>query len=159
MPSKPRPRTVTICDCADHAFSNTSRWGVAIVSAADARLLRRGAWSLSVKHYAVNQNQYLHHAVKGSGKRWGHENGNGLDCRRSNLRRASHQQNAWNMKRMKDNTSGFKGVSRCRSRWQVKICGQHVGVFDTKIIAALAYDREARRRFGRFARLNFPEAT
>lgn len=92
-----------------------------------------------------------------------HINGDRLDNRRSNLRLATNQQNTWNAGLSKRNTSGFKGVS-----WHTRdlIFGAHIriagrqktlGEFANAISAARAYDEAARRHYGEFARLNFPE--
>jgi hypothetical protein len=92
-----------------------------------------------------------------------HENGNGLDNRRANLRPASHGQNMGNKRRYRNNASGFKGVSwhRVSGRWvaQASIAGKrcHLGLFDNPIDAALAYDAAALEAYGEFARLNFPQ--
>jgi hypothetical protein len=91
-----------------------------------------------------------------------HINGDGLDCRRSNLRFASVTENNQNCRKPKSNTSGFKGVSwhKRDSRWMVNIgVGgriRHVGSFTRIEDAARAYDSEARALFGSFAALNFP---
>jgi hypothetical protein len=91
-----------------------------------------------------------------------HQNGNGLDCRRENLRLATHTQNQHNVKKQDNNTSGFKGVHRHKKNhnWvaQVRDSGKtlHIGSFPTAILAAQAYDREARKYYGEFAVLNFP---
>ena len=91
-----------------------------------------------------------------------HRNGNGLDNRRSNLRPATHQQNMFNRRMRKDNTSGLIGVQwdARRNRWRarVKVNGTtlNFGRFKDPIEAALARDAAARELHGDFAKLNFP---
>lgn len=91
-----------------------------------------------------------------------HIDGNGLNNVRSNLRIATRLQNARNLSRRSDNTSGFKGVSwrAKKGDWRAYIvCNgrqSHLGCFDNAEDAARAYDRAALERFGPFARLNFP---
>ena len=86
-----------------------------------------------------------------------------LDNRRINLRRASAAQNAANSPVPKNNTSGYKGVTwhRQTERWRAFIKFDrrqiHLGMFDVKEEAARAYDIAAKRLFGEFAYLNFPE--
>lgn len=50
-----------------------------------------------------------------------HRNNDSLDCRRENLREATHAQNLWNYGKQKNNTSGFKGVSWDKGKWHTKI--------------------------------------
>lgn len=91
-----------------------------------------------------------------------HKDGNKLDCRKANLRACTHQQNMFNAKRRKDNTTGYKGVGflknvgkyRARIRFNNKQI--HIGHFDCPIKAAKAYDKKAKELHGEFARLNFP---
>lgn len=56
--------------------------------------------------------------------------------------------------------SGFKGVSKCNSKWRASISvdgkPKHLGVFSTELAAAEAYDSAARQFYGEFARVNFP---
>lgn len=92
-----------------------------------------------------------------------HQNGNGLDNRRSNLREATVAQNSANSRLSRRSTSGFKGVTwykRC-SRWRAHIKvdqkQRHLGYFDDPTAAAKAYDAAALDVFGDFARLNFPK--
>lgn len=49
-----------------------------------------------------------------------------------NLRWAPRTFQNRNMRKKKNNTSGYTGVSRFRNKWQVVIGGQHVGHFKTK---------------------------
>ena len=93
-----------------------------------------------------------------------HINGNGLDNRKSNLRPATMMQNNWNRRKRRGySTSRFKGVSRakkaCKWRAQIKCDGKdkYLGVFDEEEAAARVYDANARKLFGKYARLNFPD--
>lgn len=86
-----------------------------------------------------------------------HENGNGLDCRRSNLRAASRSQQLQNTRLRRDNTSGVKGVSFVKniSKWaaEIKVDGKKtvLGYFIEKADAAAAV-RDARDKLhGAFA--------
>lgn len=86
-----------------------------------------------------------------------HINGNPADNRPENLRVATTAQNQHNRKA--SSSCGFKGVTRHSSgRYQVSCKSRYVGIFATAEDAAKAYDAEALRLFGSFARLNFPRA-
>jgi glycosylphosphatidylinositol transamidase (GPIT) subunit GPI8 len=50
-----------------------------------------------------------------------HENHDGLDCRRRNIRRATHFQNQYNANKRIDNTSGFRGVVHVKTGWHARI--------------------------------------
>jgi hypothetical protein len=85
---------------------------------------------------------------------------NKLDNRRENLRFAEQGQQADNAGLRRDNTSGYKGVSKTKSgKWAAQI--QHrkkgiwIGTFGAAKQAARAYDLEARRLKGEFAYVNF----
>ena len=93
-----------------------------------------------------------------------HINRIGLDCRKANLRPATHTENAINRKRDIRNTSGYKGVSwhgqaqKWRALIKVGDVWHSLGLHATPEDAARAYDAAARQHFGEYARLNFPEA-
>jgi hypothetical protein len=84
-----------------------------------------------------------------------HRDGNPSNNKWKNLRQANRSNNCANSKMPCNNTSGFKGVSAYLKRFRSYIQGEHLGCFDTAEEAALAYDAEARRRYGQFARTNF----
>jgi len=89
-----------------------------------------------------------------------HADGNRTNNLLSNLRVCSNLQNHWNMKMLKANTSGFKGVcwSKYHGKWKaaIKFNGKTIfrGYFDTAEEAARAYDDAALRLFGQFAKTN-----
>lgn len=91
-----------------------------------------------------------------------HINGDGLDCRRGNLRLCTSQGNNQNRRKTKAYTSRFKGVSldRSRNQWRATIKLnrklKYLGRFESQRAAAHAYDIAAIKLFGEFARLNFP---
>ena len=88
-----------------------------------------------------------------------HSDGDKLNNRRGNLRKATQSQNSKNTLLAKNNTSGFKGVSKtAEGRWRARITVErkeiHLGVFDTKADAAAAYDAAALQLHGEFASPN-----
>jgi hypothetical protein len=84
-----------------------------------------------------------------------HIDHNGLNNRRSNLRLCTPQQNARNHRPQLRGSSKYKGVS-WRQVWHNKK-SVHLGYFKNEIDAAKAYDKAAKKFFGKFAYLNFPE--
>lgn len=85
-----------------------------------------------------------------------HEDGNTANNRWSNLRRATHSQNMANRKLNRNNTSGFKGVSRRGDSFRAYVNknGKRVGLgtFPTAELAHAAYTEKARELHGEFAR-------
>lgn len=86
-----------------------------------------------------------------------HINGDTLDNRRSNLRIATQSQNNMNGKRRKDNTTGYKGVSKRGNKWrayiQVGYKQFHLGYFETEELAHRARCEAANELHGEFKRL------
>ena len=86
-----------------------------------------------------------------------HEDGDGENNRWRNLREATAVQNGANRGCNSNNTSGFKGVSvgssgRYRATIQFDGKWRQIGTFDSPEEASAAYQREARRLAGEFAR-------
>ena len=67
-----------------------------------------------------------------------HINGNPSDNRIANLREAAPNENHWNMRLFKTNTSGYRGVSlhRKTGKWSAEVWAggekQYLGLFETK---------------------------
>lgn len=92
-----------------------------------------------------------------------HRDGNGLDCRRHNLRVATRVQNIANSGPRAGKSSQYKGVQFIKKtgRWRATIGKEgrtiYLGMFDCESDAALAYDAAAFAAWGEFAYLNFPQ--
>ena len=85
-----------------------------------------------------------------------HKNHSTLDNRKENLRICTSTQNLMNGLLPKNNKSGFKGVSwdKVNKKWVVHIGNSYLGRFERKIEAAVVYDNEAKKRFGKYALTN-----
>lgn len=90
-----------------------------------------------------------------------HRNGNGLDNTRDNLRVCSRRENSANSRLSKANSSGYKGVCFYKNdkKWGARIGnprepGYHLGLYDNPREAAIAYNKAAKKRYGKFAFLN-----
>lgn len=141
---------------------------VATVDDGDFEILNQYRWWPTKSRntfYAATGHIILMHKLITGYDQTDHKNRDGLDNQRSNLRPVTTAQNRCNTAVRVDNKSGFKGVSwRASSKkWRarIKVNGKyrHLGLFPTKIAAALAFDRAAREVQGEYACLNFPYTT
>lgn len=88
-----------------------------------------------------------------------HQDCDGLNNTRENLRVATHKQNAANVPLRRDSTSNYKGVSphRASGQWRARTGAEGkiaLGYYATRHEAAFAYNLGASALYGRFARLN-----
>ena len=89
-----------------------------------------------------------------------HEDSNGLNNQRKNLRHATASQNRWNMRKRTGCSSQFKGVywHKKTKAWMARIAQfgkyHYLGLFNNESDAAKAYNDAALRLFGDFANLN-----
>ncbi len=94
-----------------------------------------------------------------------HIDRDGMNNTKRNLRLCSIKQNMRNTGPTANKSSPYKGVSlhKATGRWRASIFWRergrslHLGYFKDEIAAAKAYDKEAKKRFGEYAYLNFPE--
>jgi hypothetical protein len=150
---------VAVVDDEDHEWLSQWRWCTKKIVLANGRTKlyahrRIGASTITMHRLIMGVN---------SGEIVDHIDGDGLNNRRSNLRKATVAANCWNSNSRRNTSSHYKGVSWHRhvGKWgaAIRLCGrsQHLGYFTDETEAALAYDRAAKEHFGEFARLNFPE--
>jgi hypothetical protein len=108
---------------------------------------------------------YLHRLLLDAkpGQMVDHIDGDPLNNQRANLRIVTPLQNSWNLPRHRDNTSGYKGVSRRKTRWVAQITShgkvKRLGGFADPRDAARMYDFWADFLFGEYARLNGERAS
>lgn len=153
---------------AELRLSNTA---ITLVDEEDYPVLSAWPW-ICLGGYAVRQVKtrsgattliYLHRQLlaAGPGEVVDHINNDRLDNRRSNLRLCTQSQNLAN--RPSPRATGYRGVyyeprgGRWRAQIKVSNKNRYLGTYPTAEAAALAYDAAARKAFGRFARLNFPD--
>lgn len=106
----------------------------------------------------------MHRLITGAGlgELVDHQNNNGLDNRRSNLRLCDWSSNHANIHAVRS-VAGYKGVfiNQETGAYGARLAFRgkriYLGSFDTPEEAARAYDAEALKTCGEFAKLNFPD--
>ncbi len=153
-----------------------TRGKVTVIDDADAPLIAGYHWTaMRIKNktretwYAKatgpgNTSILMHRVLLGAGKGQlvDHKDGNGLNNQRANIRLATHRGNVANMQSSRDGSfavrTNYRGVYSFDDEFGyiAACCQRRLGKYATQEAAAMAYDEEARKQFGEFARLNFP---
>lgn len=166
MPTSVRPIVID----GPIAYLPLTKGFTATLDAADVWLVERWSWfalqSASGRVYAgrsarLNGRKYtvlLHRHLIGAPQAYDvdHQDGDGLNCRRGNLRLCTPAQNNRNVGLSPRNKLGIKGVFHNGSSFvaTIKVDGKsrYLGSFDSAAGAKTAYDAAAREASGEFSR-------
>lgn len=98
---------------------------------------------------------FMHKQILNTRELIDHQDRNGLNNIRNNLRSSSYRQN--NCNRAARGSSIYLGVQwdKARKRWFARCDGKFLGRFTNETEAAKAYDNFAIEQYGEFANLNF----
>jgi hypothetical protein len=150
---------------------------LAMVDDEDYPLLSRHKWSYfgkEGKQYVSTtvsntegkyKNVYMHVMIMGCAKTIDHEDSNGLNNQKKNLRKATKSQNGGNGRKMKSRmgkptSSRYKGVhwATAPGKWRAVVhcdgVAYQCGSFDCEHAAGEAYNKKAEKLFGKYALLN-----
>lgn len=140
------------------------RGGVTIIDDGDFELVSQWKWTTNIYGYVVTYIKckalFMHRLLLKTPREFDtdHINGNILDNRKQNLRLCTKAQNQHNAKVRKDSRTGFKGVRLSGKKFYAEIrCHKkiyYLGVHETPVEAAKAYDAKAIELHGEFARTN-----
>lgn len=133
----------------------------AIIDDSDAHLVIGRKWhyvKTRKNEYARSGGDYLHRVIVSppDDMEVDHIDGNGLDCRRSNMRVVPHKINIANKRKSSNNTSGYTGVTFCKQtgKWRANIMIDRkykcLGRYATPELASDAYERAKNERLSGF---------
>jgi hypothetical protein len=145
-----------VCNCHYHLVKN-NKW---YATGGGTRYAARSIWNPKTKR--TSGMIYLHRLIARTpkGKSTDHIDGNTMNNFCWNLRITDQMHNNYNRGMDRRNTTGYKGVSfmkqagTYRAYIRTNDKQRHIGVYKTDKEAALAYNREAIKQWGEYARLN-----
>lgn len=159
----------------DVAYIPLTRGFEAVIDAVDLPLVTAFAWHAQLSYYSWyarchirgggNAKAFMHNLIlpPPQGLTIDHQDGDGLNNRRSNLRHATPGQQMWNRRKHRSSLSKHKGVSWASGRpgsrgsWRaiIVVNGRMIARFaSTELEAALIYNDLAIQHFGPYASLN-----
>lgn len=154
---------VALVDDEDFARVNAFKWSAVRMQIGNGK----AHWYAKrcIRHDGTTFSIFLHRFILGvpDGLHVDHEDGNGLNCQKANMRYASRVQNAWNTRPNKNSLSGFRGVAKSASPagWRASIgvdgSKRIIGIFETAEQAARVFDVAARHYHGEYAWTNFQD--
>jgi len=125
-----------------------------------------------IKEDGRNSTQYLHRFILNApqSKQVDHRNHNGLDNTKGNIRLVTNGQNSLNSRPSANMSSKYKGVHKQGRKWHARIsynkdsnyrkdsgrAYDQIGIFDTELEAALAWDEKAHNDRPSYRFFNFP---
>ena len=152
---------IATVDDEDYAKISQYTWWAHVAKRKDGTILNVYAYR-SVRVNGVLKNQSMHRFLmhEPENKQVDHIDHNGLNNSQSNLRICTCQQNQMNQKKRFNVSSIYKGVvwHKKNQKWQasIRINGKrtYLGIFDSEIEAAKAYNNAAIKHYKEFASLN-----
>lgn len=145
-----------------HIISEETEY-VCLYDESDHDLVSQYHWNI-VNGYAKSGSILMHRLILGltdPNIQGDHIDHNKLNNQRSNLRTCSHSENQHNRVKQQS-TSRFKGVTRYAGKWFAQIRHNNVyiylGLFNSEITTAKAYDRASRELHKEFGLTNFEQA-
>ena len=147
---------IAVVDDGDYGLISQYKW----------RLMRKLTTCYAITHIYVGRKRTttsMHRLILGAkkGEIIDHQDHDGLNNRRYNIRLCTSRQNNMNRQKPKNGTSVFKGVSwdAISGKWKAAIMlnnkGKHLGYYLSEVEAAKAYDTAAIELFDEFACTNF----
>lgn len=155
---------LALVDDADYEWLNQFKWYADRDSRGGDFYAVRNSPMVNGKRHLISMARQILGLERGDKREADHEDCNTLDNQRDNLRICTRHQNTMSRSpNQKPTTSQYKGVHWFKStkRWYacIKVSGKQIylGYYDDEVTAAMAYDLVARKAFGVFAYLNFPQ--
>lgn len=150
-----------IFQVSDHRFEylNQWKWWIAINSTKKKYALRWETGSTHAERKAISMHREILGMDRSDKRHADHIDGNTQNNQDENLRIATRSQNGANRPKDSDKTGRFKGVYKTKSGKHYAMIMKdkkqnYLGIHDTDIQAAMAYNAKAIELFGEFAKIN-----